>query len=160
MQFCFMTTLLMTWQVIPANFVVFYNQYNFCHPQDHMLPRVKIIIIIGYAIVAHVTHAFVCFHVSAEVGYRFVTWKQLAWKIFCCACYLWPWLIWRLKVTVYWVQCTLLNVDRFVIIYIVCDGQAPVLDLPKTAWRTMGKGHFGDRTLAFGHAQTYIHTPV
>jgi len=32
MQFCFMTALLMRWQVIPANFVVFCNWCNYCHP--------------------------------------------------------------------------------------------------------------------------------
>ena len=32
MQSCFMTVLLMRWQVIPANFVVFCNRSNFCHP--------------------------------------------------------------------------------------------------------------------------------
>ena len=35
-EFCFMTALLMRWQVIPANFVVFCNRSNFW-----MLPRVK-----------------------------------------------------------------------------------------------------------------------
>ena len=33
MHFCFMTALLMRWQVIPANFVVFCNQSNLCHPR-------------------------------------------------------------------------------------------------------------------------------
>jgi len=47
MQFFFMTALLMRWQVIPANFVVFFViDPIFEIPQDHMLPRVKIIIII------------------------------------------------------------------------------------------------------------------
>ena len=32
MQFCFMTALLMRWQVIPVNFVVFCNRSDFCHP--------------------------------------------------------------------------------------------------------------------------------
>ena len=32
LQFCFMTALLMRLQVIPANFIVFCNQSNFCHP--------------------------------------------------------------------------------------------------------------------------------
>ena len=41
MQFCFMNALLMRWQVIPANCVVFCNRSNFVIPRDHMLPRVK-----------------------------------------------------------------------------------------------------------------------
>ena len=43
--FMFMTTFLMRWQVIPANFVVFVINLIFEIPQDHMLPRVKKIII-------------------------------------------------------------------------------------------------------------------
>ena len=41
-QFFFMTALLMRWQVIPANFVVFFViDLIFEIPRDHMLPRVK-----------------------------------------------------------------------------------------------------------------------
>ena len=40
-----MTALLMRWQVIPANFVVFVIDLIFEIPRDHMLPSVKIIII-------------------------------------------------------------------------------------------------------------------
>jgi len=41
MQFYFMTTLLMEWQVILANFVLFVIDVIFETPRDHMLPRVK-----------------------------------------------------------------------------------------------------------------------
>jgi len=46
MQFCFMTALLMRWQVIPANFVVFYNPSNFCYPSRSYAPEDKKIIIV------------------------------------------------------------------------------------------------------------------
>ena len=47
-----MTALLMRWEVILANFVVFCNRSNFCHPwglqcRAYMLPRVKKVIIVG-----------------------------------------------------------------------------------------------------------------
>ena len=40
-QFFFMTALLMRWQVIPVNFVVFVIDLIFEIPRYHMLPRVK-----------------------------------------------------------------------------------------------------------------------
>jgi len=42
-----MTALLMRWQVIPANFVVFCNRSNLCHPSGSYATEGKIIIIIG-----------------------------------------------------------------------------------------------------------------
>jgi len=47
MQSCFMTVLLMRWQVIPANFVVFCNRSNFCHPSGSYATKSKEIIIIS-----------------------------------------------------------------------------------------------------------------
>jgi len=41
MQFYFVAALLMGWQVIPANFVLFVIDLIFETPRDHMLPMVK-----------------------------------------------------------------------------------------------------------------------
>ena len=45
MQFCFMTALLMRWQVIPANSVVLCYRSNFCHPSGSYATEGKKIII-------------------------------------------------------------------------------------------------------------------
>jgi len=43
MQFCFMSALLTTWQIIPANFVVFCRRSIFCHPSGSYTTKGRVL---------------------------------------------------------------------------------------------------------------------